>query len=93
MSTRRRAHVGTRLRLLIAEFREAGGGAMEVVTGRQQQDWAFLAQLARQNGLEASQGSDFHGLGLGWGDLGQISPMPAGCKPVWHRWLPVATAS
>ena len=77
----------TRLRLLVAEFKAAGGGAMEVVTGRQQQDWAFLAQLCRLNGLEASQGSEFHGLGLGWGDLGQISPMPGGCSPVWQRWL------
>lgn len=76
----------TRLRLLVAEFAAAGGGAMEVVTGRQQQDWAFLAQLCQLNGLEASQGSDFHGPGLGWGDLGAISPMPAGCTPVWQRW-------
>lgn len=77
----------TRLRLLIAEFAAAGGGAMEVVTGRQQQDWSFLAQLCQQNGLEASQGSDFHGPGLSWGDLGQIAPMPSGCTPVWRRWL------
>jgi predicted metal-dependent phosphoesterase TrpH len=77
---------GARLRLLIADFKAAGGTAIEVVTGRQQQDWSFLAQLCRQHELEASQGSDFHGLGLGWGDLGQISPMPSGCKPVWQRW-------
>jgi len=76
----------TRLRLLVAEFKAAGGGAIEVVTGRQQADWSFLAQLSRQHGLEASQGSDFHGPGLGWGDLGAISPMPAGCTPVWLRW-------
>lgn len=77
----------TRLRLLVAEFKAAGGMSMEVVTGRQQQDWSFLAQLCQQNGLEASQGSDFHGPGLSWGDLGQIAPMPSGCTPVWRRWL------
>lgn len=77
----------TRLRLLVAEFKAAGGEAMEVVTGRQQNDWSFLAELSRLNGLEASQGSDFHGVGLGWGDLGGIAPMPAGCSPVWQRWL------
>jgi predicted metal-dependent phosphoesterase TrpH len=77
---------GTRLRLLVAEFKAAGGGALEVVTGRQQADWAFLAQLSRQHELEASQGSDFHGPGLGWGELGAIAPMPAGCSPVWARW-------
>ncbi|MET0379416.1 MAG: PHP domain-containing protein [Spongiibacteraceae bacterium] len=77
----------TRLRLLVAEFKAAGGMSMEVVTGRQQQDWSFLAQLCQQNGLEASQGSDFHGPGLSWGDLGQIARMPAGCTPVWRRWL------
>jgi predicted metal-dependent phosphoesterase TrpH len=77
---------GTRLRLLVSEFKAAGGGGLEVVTGRQQADWAFLAQLSRQHELEASQGSDFHGPGLGWGDLGSIAPMPAGCTPVWRRW-------
>jgi predicted metal-dependent phosphoesterase TrpH len=77
----------TRLRLLVAEFKAVGGTAMEVVTGRQQQDWSFLAQLCRQHELEASQGSDFHGPGLSWGDLGQISPMPGGCTPVWQRWM------
>jgi predicted metal-dependent phosphoesterase TrpH len=77
---------GTRLRLLVSEFKAVGGGALEVVTGRQQADWAFLAQLSRQHTLEASQGSDFHGPGLGWGELGAIAPMPAGCSPVWERW-------
>ena len=76
----------TRLRLLITEFKAAGGEAMEVVTGRQQGDWSFLAELCRKNDLEASQGSDFHGPGMGWGDLGEISAMPGGCKPVWQRW-------
>jgi predicted metal-dependent phosphoesterase TrpH len=76
----------TRLRLLIAEFKAAGGEAMEVVTGRQQGDWSFLAELCRKNEVEASQGSDFHGPGMGWGDLGEIAAMPAGCKPVWQRW-------
>lgn len=55
----------TRLRLLVAEFKAAGGGAMEVVTGRQQANWSFLARLCSLNGLEASQGSDFHRTGRG----------------------------
>jgi len=78
----------TRLRKLVADFAAAGGGAMEVVVGRQSvQDSQFLAQLAAQHHLSASVGSDFHGVTTYGARLGEISDLPKICDPVWTRWL------
>lgn len=78
----------TRLRKLVTDFAACGGGAIEIVVGRQAaQDSQFLAQLAAQHGLQASVGSDFHGPGLHWSQLGQISELPKICEPVWQRWI------
>jgi hypothetical protein len=30
-------------------------------------------------------GSDFHGPREGYRDLGDLPPLPSGCKPVWER--------
>jgi 3',5'-nucleoside bisphosphate phosphatase len=34
----------------------------------------------------ASSGSDFHGPGESWADLGDMPPLPAGVTPVWKDW-------
>ena len=84
----------TRLRRLVADFAACGGGAMEVVVGRQtQQDTLFLARLAEQHGLQASVGSDFHGPGTAWSQLGDIAELPGNCEPVWLRWQDAAAGS
>lgn len=81
----------TRLRKLVAEFAATGGGALEVVVGRQSSEEShFLAQLCRQHNLLASVGSDYHGPGQRWCELGEIQPLPKGCEPVWQRWLSAA---
>jgi predicted metal-dependent phosphoesterase TrpH len=78
---------GARLRKLVAEFAACGGGAIEVVVGRQVADESrFLAQLCRQHNLEASVGSDFHAPS-NWCELGEINALPEGCTPVWQRWM------
>lgn len=78
----------TKLRLLIAAFREAGGEAMEVATATEKPDMVrYLGQLAGDAGLEASQGSDFHGPHMPWIHLGRFPALPAGCRPVWQRWF------
>lgn len=78
----------TKLRMLIAAFREAGGEAMEVATATEKPDMVrYLGQLAGDAGLEASQGSDFHGPHMPWIHLGRFPPLPAGCRPVWQRWF------
>ena len=78
----------TKLRALIAAFREAGGDAMEVATATEKPDMVrYLGQLAGDAGLEASQGSDFHGPHMPWIQLGRFPSLPPGCRPVWHRWI------
>lgn len=75
----------TRLRALTADFRRAGGRAIEVSTsGQSSGDLGFLAELCRKENLLASQGSDFHFPGAPWCELGRIMKMPDGLEPVWH---------
>ena len=52
---------GMKLRALINDFKVAGGGAIEVLNGRQPEtDLKRLSLLAEGNGLMCSVGSDFH---------------------------------
>ena len=75
----------TKLRELTADFRRAGGQAIEVSTsGQSSGDLGFLAELCRKEKLLASQGSDFHFPGAPWCELGRIMKMPDGLEPVWH---------
>lgn len=77
----------TNLASLIADFKEAGGEAIEVVTGSHTADqFAQFARYAKEYDLLASCGSDFHGLGESHMDLGCLPDLPSGCKPVWHNW-------
>lgn len=84
------AHYGlTRARLqgLLQEFRDCGGRAMEVVSGRQETSVTHkLAELAGDFGLLASCGSDFHGPNAGGSEPGAYPPLPATCRPVWDGW-------
>ena len=64
--------------------------AMEVATATEKPDMVrYLGQLSVQYGLEASQGSDFHGAHMPWIHLGRFPTLPVECQPVWRRWLPV----
>jgi len=75
----------TRLRTLLADFKEAGGLALEVVSGSQSQDECRkMAVHAQRADLLASQGSDYHGPGNQWIELGRLYQMPEGCVPVWE---------
>jgi len=82
----------TRLKKLLGEFRDAGGAAIEVVSGSHSRDDMFrFAQLARSFDLLASSGSDFHGPHNYYMDLGPLPPLPDGCTPVWQMWGANAT--
>jgi predicted metal-dependent phosphoesterase TrpH len=84
----------TRLRKLLGEFRDAGGAAIEVVSGSHSRDDMFrFAQLASSYGLLASSGSDFHGPHNCYMDLGPMPPLPDGCIPVWQAWDVAAPAA
>jgi len=77
----------TGMRRLLAEFRDAGGDAIEVLSSSHTTaQYAEYATYARVYGLKASCGSDFHGPGESRLDLGELPPMPAGVDPVWSVW-------
>lgn len=71
---------------LLGEFAGLGGAAIEVVTGSHApSEFVTWARHAQQFGLLASAGSDFHGPGEGYRDIGNVPALPAGCEPVWAR--------
>jgi predicted metal-dependent phosphoesterase TrpH len=71
---------------LIGAFRAAGGRGIEVVTGSHSADeYGVYGALARQYGLLASRGSDFHGPEESRIDLGALPPLPEGLEPVWSH--------
>jgi predicted metal-dependent phosphoesterase TrpH len=76
------------MRQLLAEFRDVGGAAIEVVTSSHKpHQYAMFAAHARQFGLTASAGSDFHSPAESYHDLGGLPALPAGCVPVWRDWV------
>lgn len=77
----------TKLRRLTQVFADAGGQAMEVVSGNQPaNETRALADIARQFQLHASCGSDFHSPAQAWQDVGRYSPLPQDLAPVWALW-------
>ena len=75
------------MRRLLAEFRERGGDAIEVVSpSHTHEEVAKFAALARSYGLMASLGSDWHGPDEGFVDFGELPELPAGLTPVWSAW-------
>ena len=77
----------SKLHRLADEFIAAGGEAIEVVSGKQDKvRTRELAKLSLEKNLLASCGSDFHQPGKFWAELGQQSPLPENCTPVWDRW-------
>ncbi len=70
---------------LFSEFKAHGGQGVEVVTGSHTTaEYATYADMAREFGLAASRGSDFHSPHESRIDLGQLPPLPAGLTPVWE---------
>lgn len=76
-----------KLRLLVGEFRDQGGTALEVVSGTHTRDQiAHFADMTVEFGLLASVGSDFHAPGEGGRELGRLQALPSQCRPVWSAW-------
>ena len=75
----------SKIKRLLADFKEMGGQGLEVVCGRNNPDEIRLtAQYARSFELSGSVGSDFHNPKNRWVELGRLVPLPAGVKPVWE---------
>ncbi len=69
---------------LFSEFKQHGGQGVEVVTGSHSAAEALrYADMAREFGLAASRGSDFHSPDESHIDLGKLAPLPEGLTPVW----------
>jgi 3',5'-nucleoside bisphosphate phosphatase len=70
---------------LFAEFKAHGGAAVEVITGSHTAaEYVRYAETAREFGLAASRGSDFHSPGESRTDLGQLPFLPGELTPVWE---------
>lgn len=85
---------GSWLRRLLAEFRETGGEAIEVISGTAAPgDIQSSTEYARRFDLMASVGSDFHSPDYLWPKLGRLPPLPAGLVPVWEQWREISEKS
>jgi 3',5'-nucleoside bisphosphate phosphatase len=74
------------MEMLLDEFQALGGKAIEVVTGSHSaDDMRRFADIARQRGLLASRGADFHGPKESEWAPGTLPPLPADLTPVWTR--------
>ena len=74
-------------REMFSAFRDLGGCGIEVLSGAQSPDDAQeFASVCREFGFLASRGSDFHGPGESWMDLGKLPDLPEDLTPVWAQW-------
>ncbi|VUD56587.1 5'-3' exoribonuclease [Thalassocella blandensis] len=77
----------TKLCAMVADFKEAGGQAIEVVSGKQlDADTRDIARIAQKYSLLGSCGSDFHSPGGAWQELGNFPKLPESIEPVWSSW-------
>lgn len=73
--------------LLMHEFRSLGGAAIEVVTGSHAPpQYQQFAKIAHIFSLKSSLGSDYHGSGISYMEMGCIPDLPEICVPVWDDW-------
>jgi predicted metal-dependent phosphoesterase TrpH len=73
------------LRRLLNAFKEAGGQAVEVVTGRYNaEEIQTMANHAKRSGLAGSAGSDFHNPANQYVELGRLALLPPDVQPVWE---------
>ena len=70
---------------LFTEFIAHGGRGVEVVTGSHSAaEYVKYAETAKEFGLAASRGSDFHSPEESRTDLGSLPFLPGGLTPVWE---------
>ena len=70
---------------LFSEFKTHGGLGVEVITGSHTpQEAVVYADVAKEFGLAASRGSDFHSPHESRIDLGLLPDLPKGLTPIWE---------
>ncbi|MFZ1988207.1 MAG: phosphatase, partial [Alphaproteobacteria bacterium] len=76
------------MRSFLREFAAAGGGGIEVISSSHDAQQArIMAAYAREFGLCASVGSDFHARENTWTVPGRLGALPPNCEPIWTRWV------
>jgi 3',5'-nucleoside bisphosphate phosphatase len=69
---------------LFSEFKDHGGEGVEVMTGSHSAaECITYADIAKEFGLHASRGSDFHAPGESRTELGSLPHLPGTLTPVW----------
>jgi len=77
----------SKLRVLIDEFKAAGGVGIEVISGEMTvTQISEMAGLCARFELYGSTGSDFHNDNYSRIKLGQQASFPLNCKPIWEKW-------
>ena len=70
---------------LFTEFKAHGGRGVEVVTGSlTTAEYVRYGEMAKEFGLAASRGSDFHSPDESHTDLGRLPYLPGELTPVWE---------
>ncbi len=77
----------TNMLLLLEAFRALGGTAIEVVTGSHTgAHYVEFAKYAQMFSLKSSMGTDYHGKGVSFMEMGRLPALPNNCVPVWQDW-------
>lgn len=77
----------TKLRELATLFKDAGGEAIEIVSGiMRESDVGTLSALSKRFDFLASSGSDFHTYSMGRAGIGRQTRLPKDMVPVWTLW-------
>ncbi|MGZ5037885.1 MAG: PHP domain-containing protein [Usitatibacter sp.] len=72
---------------MLKDFREAGGEAIEVVTGSHRpEQYAHWQRIALEQGFLASRGADYHGPGESPVEPGRLPALHESLTPVWSQW-------
>jgi predicted metal-dependent phosphoesterase TrpH len=71
---------------LLEEFKALGDGIEVHTSSHTPAQFAEFARHARHYGFLASCGSDYHGPGESWMELGELPQLPADLQPVWRDW-------
>jgi predicted metal-dependent phosphoesterase TrpH len=69
------------------EFKELGGQGIEVISGSHTAEQSLkIAKIAEEFEFLASTGSDYHGPGISYREMGSLPNIPETCIPIWKSW-------
>ncbi len=70
---------------LLTQFKDTGGQAVEIITGRSSiEEINLIGNYLKRYDLYGSAGSDFHSSENQWVELGRLKPIPDTIRPVWE---------